>query len=231
MPPETLERDLAILSRFLHVGFLCLQGGEPLLHPQITRMIEVAQASGMADCYGVLTNGRLLDRQPEEFWEQLSKSRSELRISIYPNLEPHIVPLANEKCSKYGIGFRPTVYNGFLPVFKANPNPQETYDKCPWRRCLTVHEGYFYLCPLSTFFPKEFMKIDEHVDGLPLDGLTESKLSDFLNRKHSLETCRICSPGCGPWQPWSQSKTKKEWNDKAGTIEAIRDLSQTAQPT
>ena len=67
-----------------------------------------------------------------------------------------------------------------------------TYFGCPWNRCTTIHEGYFYLCPLSTFWPEQFMRRSEKwkdisptVDGLAIEGMTDERLQAFLNRQSS----------------------------------------------
>lgn len=213
MDPEVLARDLEVMKQLLRVKLFFLQGGEPLLHPQATRMIEMIFESGMAKQCGVLTNGKLLKTMGDDFWELLARGKMELRMSCYPDLAPDIVPFALAKGEQYGFFVRPQQINSFKPLFKKNDG--STYYGCPWNRCLAIHEGYFYLCPLTAFFPKQFMGLEETIDGIPIEGLTEDKLQAFLNKDTPLETCKICAGGRGEDIPWSQSNSKQEWMGKA----------------
>lgn len=214
MEPETLARDLEKIKDKLRVKLMFIQGGEPLLHPKVIELLRLAADSGMAKQYGVLTNGKLLPRMKEDFWQLLAERKMELRMSCYPDLPPDIVPFALAKGEEYGFFVRPQQISTFKPLFLKNNG--NTYFGCPWNRCLTIHEGWFYLCPLTAFFPKQFMNLPEHIDGLPLDGLTEEALGAFLKRETPLETCKICAGARGEDIPWTQPKSKEEWLRTAG---------------
>lgn len=216
MEPETLARDLDKIKGLLRVKLFMVQGGEPLLHPKVTDLLRLIAESGMAAQYGVLTNGKLLPRMKDDFWKMLGQTHSELRLSCYPDLSPDIVPFAQAKAAEHGFSVRAQTINTFKPLFRRNDG--STYYGCPWNRCLTIHEGYFYLCPLTAFFPKQFMQLPETIDGLPLDGMTEEILQAFLHRQTPLETCKICAGARGEDIPWYQPKTKEEWMATAGTM-------------
>jgi len=219
MEPSVLKRDLDVMKNHLRVKLMMVQGGEPLLHPNVTELLELICQSGMAKCYGVLTNGKLLKHVEHGFWHMLGKYQCELRISCYPDLDPEIVPFATEKSHAHGFSIRPQQIGAFKPLFRKNGG--ETYYGCPWNRCLTIHEGWFYLCPLTTFFPKQYMGLDEHIDGIPIDGITDTKLQNFLNRTVPLETCKICAGATGDSIPWHQNSSKEEWENEAGLKEAL----------
>jgi hypothetical protein len=219
MEPEVLKRDLDVMKDHLRVKLMMVQGGEPLLHGRVVELLDLIAKSGIAKLYGVLTNGKLLPRMKEDFWEKLAEYRMELRMSCYPDLDQSIVPFATEKAERYGFSIRPQPISSFKPLFRKNDG--ETYYGCPWNRCLTIHEGWFYLCPLTAFFPKQFMGIDEHIDGIPIEGMTDERLQEFLNRKTPLETCKICAGATGESIPWHQNKSKDEWEKEAGLVEAL----------
>lgn len=220
MLPEVLKRDLDVMKEHLRTKLLFVQGGEPLLHPKVVELMSLCYDSGIAKQCGVLTNGKLLPRMHDDFWEMLSTRKMELRMSVYPDLDPSIVPFVQDKAQQWGFFVRPQQINSFKPLFLKNDG--RTYHGCPWNRCLTIHENYFYLCPLTAFFPKHFMGLPEHVDGIPIEGMTDDRLSSFLAQNKPLETCKICAGGRGADIPWSQAKSKKEWMDTAGiTAELI----------
>lgn len=216
MEPAILKRDLDVMKNHLRVKLMMVQGGEPLLHPKVSELIQLIYDSGMAGQYGVLTNGKLLPKMKQDFWETLGAGKMELRMSCYPDLSPDIVPFATAKSEEYGFFIRPQQINSFKPLFLKNDG--STYYGCPWNRCLTIHEGWFYLCPLTAFFPKQFMRLNEHIDGIPIEDMTDERLQEFLNKDTPLETCKICAGARGPDIPWHQNKSYEEWMQEAGAV-------------
>lgn len=210
MPRHTLERDLAILRPMLHTHFFCLQGGEPLLHPDLLGMMDTAYGSGIADQYGILTNGKRFPQMPEEFWQKCADLKFELRCSVYGNLPQETQVYAQEKAQKYGVNYRPGEIRGFFKVLGDYPNGESFY-KCPWKTCHTVHEGHFYICPLSAFWPEQFMNLPPTIDGLSLFGIGEQQLFEFIHRKTPLESCKKCTGGSAPVIPWREVSSEAEW--------------------
>lgn len=217
MEPEELERDLAVLSKVQRWAFACCQGGEPSLHPRLIDFLEIVHRSGIADKTGMLTNGSLLDRLPDEFWKTAGRIGLELRCSVYPKLPPHIIPYATAKAAEFGVDFRPGNVNAFKPVFTKNADGgQKIWKGCPWRRCWTLHRGYLYFCPLSAFIPDEFSEMfaekpDPHIDGYPVATLTREILDAMLVREPALKSCEVCTGAVlGEWIPWQEMSRKRE---------------------
>lgn len=220
MDPAVLKRDLDVMKQHLRTKLLFVQGGEPLLHPKVVELLRLCVESGIAAQAGILTNGKLLPKMGDDFWELLRDGHCELRMSCYPDLSPDIVPFALDMGQQWGFFVRPQEIGAFKPLFRKNGG--ETYFGCPWNRCLTIHEGYFYLCPLTAFFPKQFMGLPETIDGIAIEGMTDERLQTALNRDTPLETCKICAGARGPDIQWHQNKTKAEWLTEAGmTAELI----------
>lgn len=219
MDPAVLKRDLDVMKNHLRTKLLFVQGGEPTLHPKLVELLRLCIESGIAKQCGVLTNGKLLHRMHDDFWETLRDGHCELRMSCYPDLSPDIVPFALEMGQKWGFFVRPQEINTFKPLFLKNDG--HTYFGCPWNRCLTIHEGYFYLCPLTAFFPKQFMGLPETIDGIAIEGMTDERLHSALGRNTPLETCKICAGARGADIPWHQNKSRAEWESEAGLKEAL----------
>lgn len=211
MKPETLERDLAGVAPFLHADFICLQGGEPLLHPQIIELLDVCAGSRVSRTVGVLSNGQLVRTMPESFWAKLGQVHGEFRMSCYPNLAEDKIQFAVEKSRQHGFRIRPQIISSFLKIFTDQKDPAGAYRNCPWNRCLTVHEGWFYLCPLSAFFPAQYMNLPANVDGIPIAGLTEQRLAGFLAKADPLQTCSICTGARAERIDWREIHSDKEW--------------------
>lgn len=208
MAPATLARDLAALRPFVHFQRIQMVGGEPTLHRDLPEMMRVARASGIANEVMVITNGRILPRMPDAFWQELDT----LQLSIYPTLSPEIPEFARLQCLRYNKPFYSTVFTEFHQQFRAVPNDGSHFATCHWKSdCYSVHEGAFYLCPQSIFFPEKFMGLAAGVDGLPLEGLTQEKFETFLSRKEPLNACRICMANEMKKKPWAEAKNREEW--------------------
>jgi len=227
MTPEVVRRDVGVMKDHLRVKLFMAQGGEPTLNKDLVEILGIMYDSQMARQCGVLSNGTLLKKMKDDLWEMLASRKMELRLSCYPDLDPTIVPFALEIGQKWGFFVRPQEINAFKPVFRSVPDGS-TYYGCPWNRCLTIHENFFYLCPLSAFWPEQFMKraerwkdISPTVDGLEIQGMTDEKLDAFLKRRHPLESCKICSGATGDSIPWHQNHSKAEWEKEAGVAEAL----------
>lgn len=67
--PQSLLRDLTMLARVYQVDFVRLLGGEPLLHPNLTAVMDTIEASGIASRICLVTNGLLLSRMDEHLWD------------------------------------------------------------------------------------------------------------------------------------------------------------------
>lgn len=208
MTPEMLSRDLAALKPIVHFHRIQMVGGEPTLHKDLVGMMRVARESGVGHNVSVITNGRLLPQMTDEFWQTLDI----LQLSIYPTLDKSIPPLAKAKCEQFQKPCYQTEFTEFHQQLREAPNDGAHFASCHWKAdCWTVHDGHFYLCPQSAFFPKNFMGLAENVDGLPLADLTEAKFSAFVNRTEPLNACRICMANEMKPAPWREAKGKEQW--------------------
>jgi sulfatase maturation enzyme AslB (radical SAM superfamily) len=83
---EAFERDCKRLSE-LTGGILediCLLGGDPLLHPGITGIMETARKYFPKTEIGILTNGLLLTKMDAGFWDCCREHDIKITITKYP---------------------------------------------------------------------------------------------------------------------------------------------------
>jgi len=80
---ESFQKDISILCTVMHSNELRLLGGEPLLNPQINDFIKIAKEYQIADKIGVTTNGILLSKMNDLFWDQVDS----VTITIYPDIK------------------------------------------------------------------------------------------------------------------------------------------------
>ena len=208
MSAATLERDLKAMARVVHADKFKLLGGEPLLHSDLLGLLKVAKASGVADVVNVTTNGKLLSRQPDAFWKAIDN----LYLSVYPNLDPEVEPMARRKCAEHGVTIDVMVTNSFFLQFKRVPDDgRNSFACCNWRHhCWMVHEGKLYLCPQAAFFTDRFMGLPQDFDGLSLDGITDESLAAYVGRTEPFAACRVCR-STSHQTPWAQAASEAEW--------------------
>jgi len=209
MDPAQIENDLRLIRPICHAEYVCLLGGEPLLHPDIVRIMEIVKASGVGNYHQVLTNGQLLPQMPDEFW----RAAQSIQISRYDNLPQAVVDLAYVKQQQFGVKhLGVTKHDAFCKQFLKVPDPTgASFIPCRWKNeCYTLHQGRFFLCPQSTFWPQLFMNLPPETDGIALEGLTEEKLLAFMRRKEPLQSCTICQ-AYSQGVAWGQANTREEW--------------------
>lgn len=211
MEPASLERDLGILGRLMHIDLFALQGGEPLLHPQIIDLMRILAASKFATAPGILSNGKLLDRMPDDFWRTAAALNIDVRVTVYPNLPPETVAVAKAKAAQLGAKLWLSPLGSFVKMLKDNPNG-ESFAGCPWKTCWAVHDGYFFACPIAIFLAPQHLGLPWQTDGLPIsDATTESDINAYLARKEPFKSCVKCTGAQAEWVPWHQVNTLEEW--------------------
>jgi GTP 3',8-cyclase len=147
--PGELDRQLQILSKHIHFEQISIQGGEPLLHPDIDELIVVAKKSGVADKVTVLTNGTLLHAMSQDFWARLDV----VRLSLYPGARVQPIP------EKWAHKVQGSEFKEFQEAFSVRKNTDaelvaRIHAACYLHsRCHAIVDGYFYRCIVSAFIP------------------------------------------------------------------------------
>jgi sulfatase maturation enzyme AslB (radical SAM superfamily) len=224
---KIFERDLKRLSKLTNknVGRILLLGGEPLLHPEVVQLIDIAgKYFSKATKMILLTNGILLTKQPQEFWECAKRNELFIRISHYPiKLDINKI---KELSALHSVAIAYDYSDNFLCSepksmckqkydLEGNGDMQANFHGC-WlgNQCLTLKNGLLYPCSHAAhsehFFNKfGFLKkcsedsIDIH------KAKDEKELSDFVSKP--IPFCRFCIGAIGglKWKP--SKKEISEW--------------------
>lgn len=206
MSLEEIERDLEALRPILKPKNITVVGGEPLLHPELLQILQLLKRLRVDEQTWLITNGTLLPRMSEEFWGALEY----MRVSVYPTLDKTIPDMVRGQMEKHAFECVFQEFTEFFLQLDVVPDGSSFHD-CPWKSdCYTVHRGFFYLCPQSTFFPRTLLNLPADTDGLPLEGITEEKLLEFMNRKEPFVSCRSCR-AYGQAVPWSETRGREKW--------------------
>ncbi|GHE70211.1 hypothetical protein GCM10018785_43390 [Streptomyces longispororuber] len=227
--PAEVHDTLSVLSRNYHAAYAKIMGGEPLLHPDIVGLIEAVRATGVSDTILVATNGTLLHRMPDRFWQAVDS----LEISVYPSrmLAPEDVERYRALARDHGVSLLVNYYTRFRAVYSetGTDSPglvRDVFDTCKlahfWNSH-TVYEGWLYRCPQSVFMPRQLRTggWDTRVDGIEIDDGPEflDRLHRFLTRDRPLKACRNCLGSVGRLHP-HEERPRTGWQ----VTEPLEDL-------
>jgi MoaA/NifB/PqqE/SkfB family radical SAM enzyme len=202
------------------VDFICLMGGEPLLHPQITTFFDIARSCfdknvGGGGVINMTTNGILLAKQPESFWQSCKKNDIDICITKYP------VNLDFEKmetiAKNYGVNLsynsgtdKVTKRMHIMPLdIKGDNDIQKSWRLCSQAiNCATLRDGRLYPCNIRStisYFNKYFNTSlqEEDADSIDIyDAKNIDEILDFL--RNPIPFCKYCD--------WTNAVFSTEWH-------------------
>ncbi len=223
---EEYERDLEQLSRLCRekISHITLLGGEPLLHPQVTAFF-LATRKYFKNCeVGLLTNGVLLKRMGEDFWESCVENKISVNCTKYPvNVDYDLLEkIANtyklhiEYHNDTGAGEKMLIK---YPFDLQGAQPIEwNYMHCTRsNKCITLKHGRLFTCPMAAHahLAKDYFDLDMELSDQ--DSIDIYKAKSFEEITKFLVTpipfCRYCNLKVKPeQQEWGVStKSFKEW--------------------
>lgn len=204
--PAVLAEELRLARGALAPTWLKLVGGEPLLHSRVLECIAIARGAGVARIVSLTTNGFLLPRQPDEFWQMLDA----LTISLYPQpaLTPQTIHDIEAKAARFEVALNWKRQTHFVQMDRdtACTDPAENsaiWDDCWLRdRCHMIREGHFYACTRPPHFGT-LHGTDPTGDGVRLHSGPElaQEIQRYLQRPEPLEACASCRGGHAPEAP------------------------------
>jgi MoaA/NifB/PqqE/SkfB family radical SAM enzyme len=229
---EAYEKNLKKLVEIVRdkMDEILLAGGEPLLHPKLIEIIKMTRQYFMATTIKILTNGILLEKQSDEFWNTCGQNNIIVEITKYPiKLEFERIL---EKAGIYGVKFG---YWGESGGGGAIKEPLKTMWKRPfdldgkqdvkksWKYCneanycIRLRNGKLYTCAtipcvehFNNYFGKNLeVKESDYIEIDKINNLDE--LLDFFCTPKQF--CRYCKrKDVFPGQKWAVSKRDlEEW--------------------
>jgi molybdenum cofactor biosynthesis enzyme MoaA len=220
---EVYERDCAQLGKLLNEEMedIHLMGGEPLLHPQLNKIIEITRKYFVKGVVEIVTNGILLMKQDKSFWETCRKNDVLISVTQYPIKLNYceIEKLAknnNVKYRYYSYG-KKTMFK--IPFdLDGQQNIEETIKMCMMANtCIQLKEGKLFTCNTMAnidIFNKYFSKNlniteKDYIDIYKVKDKNE--IFSFLNKP--VPFCRYCNiSGTTLGMDWKQSRKEiNEW--------------------
>jgi MoaA/NifB/PqqE/SkfB family radical SAM enzyme len=203
---ESYKTDMAKLAELTgqRLSTFYITGGEPLLHPQITDIFSIARQYFPETEIYFMTNGLLLLKMAEKFWDTLRQNHIAINLSRYPlHLD---IDTIREKASIYTVRFD-YVGGSDVPIksmwkypldIEGKQSLKRSYHICTQiNRCITMKDGIIYPCNTIAgieHFNKYFKK---NLDVSPQDILELHKVKDIYEIYEFLYTpkpfCKYCN--------------------------------------
>lgn len=197
---HTMKRISAVKDREL-IESVYLMGGETLLYPNIKEAVEMARRYFPWANIEVFTNGLMVPKMGDDFWEAMRENDATLTMTIYPvkfdyETAQRIVEEKGVRLSIFSMRTTPT------PFVKMSLDPQKgqrrwlNHLRCVANGCITVDNGRIFPCAqsacignLNRQFNTDFRW--EKGDYIEVDKLRSAKeLRRFMRR--SLPFCGYC---------------------------------------
>ena len=227
VPYKTIHEDIKRMAEIFHNDYImkiAVMGGEPLLHPELLKILKDVRESFPHAMIRLTTNGILLLKQKEDFWETCKENDIVIVQTRYPiALDFEGIREKAEMEGVKHIYFEGTgdkeVRKSFKKIIdlEGNNDPVESFANCHISNYGNfLMEGKMYSCPFSCqsyrIFNKKFKKElrlteKDYLDIYQVDDM--QTFFEFAARPKFY--CRYCT-GISPLFDWTRSKQEiVEW--------------------
>lgn len=196
------RRDIERMAFLFHneCERISLLGGEPLLHPQLTELIEIARKNFPVGMIDIITNGTLLSRQEAKFWETCRDNDIAIAMTHYP------ISIDIEKimstAEKFGvkINYSALAKDEFFkePInLSGSGNIRNNFAACTrGNDCVMLGHGRLYACTFASnvhHFNKKFGKNIPVTEADYIDIYKVNDPEEILRRlAEPIPLCRFC---------------------------------------
>lgn len=223
-PLDTLNRDAEHLGRTVgaDIADVYLIGGETLLYPHLPEAMDIVRRHFPASKISLFTNGLLLPKMNDDFWEATRRNNIVIAITIYPIPFDYDAALAT--CDSHGATYEifgdRTLEGSFLR-FSLDPakrhNPRIAHFKCFNRGCISVVNGKVYPCSISACVDHLNRACATDFKHLPGDMLDITDITDIRQiknlRDRPVPFCGYCNPNPSPTDYGPSKRDPREWVD------------------
>jgi organic radical activating enzyme len=194
------EKDILQLSVLFHnIRVIRIMGGEPLLHPEVLSFIEVTRKIFPRSSIRLVTNGLLLLKASESFWNTCYNTNTIIYLSVYPPLINRVKEIELLCNANRVILFKSPVkeyFHSSINIRGDSDQKQRFIDCQKLYQAITLRNGHLFPCwmpSIVSFFNNKFdfnIDVDKGVDIYSSD-ISGRKIINHLNL--SMETCKWCS--------------------------------------
>ena len=194
---EEFERDLKQLARIIpdKIRKINLLGGEPLLHEQIEDFMKISRRYFPKEDIYIVTNGILLLKQKESFWQTAHENKIGIEVTKYPiRLD---FKKMRKTAKKYDVIFKFYGRSGyiqktqyFLPLdLEGKQDKEESYQDCFMARsCITLYHGKLFPCSYAAYVSRFNLYFNKKIP------VTEDDYADIYSEKAEMIIKKISNP-------------------------------------
>lgn len=220
---DAFEREFDQLSRtFSGITEIYLLGGEPLLHPEVTRFLGIARRAFPESRINLMSNGILVPRMDEGFWSAMRENRIRLVCDLYPaGLDVDAIERLTTEHDVELEWTDPREDFFKLPLdLTGSQDPERSFRGCGGvNNCVIIRDGRLYPCAYvaySDIFTERFgiegMEPTDDDSISLFEGHDPYEIYAFLCRP--VPWCRFCDVDAVSTYQWGRSKrTIDEWVD------------------
>lgn len=223
---ENFRRDMLRIGELF--GHECeriyLIGGEPLLNPEICELIKIARENFTKGDIFVFTNGILLTKQENKFWETCRDNNVGILISAYP-IKLDMETIRNT-ADKFGVFLKwawnesENERNTFAIQainLTGNNNAKLNFALCGRAcNCITLKRGRLFTCTFAAHVEHFNKRFGQNVNITEADYIDIYKTDDpdsILQRlSEPIPACRYCNK-VKPEKKITWQHTRKEINE------------------
>lgn len=222
---EKIKKDFERLAELFgrRVASLMLLGGEPLLHPEITKILHMTRNTFPETLLDIVTNGVLLQSMSEDFWTACHDKNIFIRVTKYPiSLDfDDIEKLATShhvKLSYFNDANKVKTLFKLKLDLQGLQNDRLMFISCHRaNKCIYLQDGCLYTCtvaPTVRHFDKRFGTHLANVEDNSIDIYKASSAEEILSfLAKPIPFCKHCridkTEGGIPWH--RSKKTMDEW--------------------
>lgn len=218
--PE-IQKDAGRMAElFYDVPWIRILGGEPLMHPDLIGILKCYRENFPDSEIDLCTNGLLIPRMEEEFWQCIRKQRISIHVSGYKPTY-HILEKIDTIMSTKEIPYVILKRNEFVKYYTDSPtnDMEKSFVRCIASGCYELYRGRLSSCSAVIAFEKfnemfgASYQIMENEDWFDIHNpqIDIWKVTEALGRASRM--CRYCSDSVTKSFPWEYSGERVTLND------------------
>ena len=200
---EQFRNDIERLAKLFDgkCEIIDLMGGEPLLHPDLNIICQIARENFREGKIRIVTNGIVILKMDDTFWNNLCLNNIEVEITQYPiNLDYNLIA---EKAKKMNVrlkirGLGNERKQAKRPFdLKGKKDKVKSFYQCEYANiCINLRNGKLFTCCIApyisifnSFFNKDLRSCEkDHID--IYEAKTKKEIFRFLCKP--IPFCRHC---------------------------------------
>jgi hypothetical protein len=227
---EVFKKDMERLAKLScnHIDILKLQGGEPLLHKEVNKFIEITRSLFPKSIIYFFTNGLLLLKSENSangnFWQCCKDNDVTIQLTEYPiNLD---IPTIENKAREYDVKFqvfgevadrvRGKTKRSTKHPFNLNGNVEKhQFISCyHLNETITLRNGRLFTCsiiPYAHYFNEAFgqnLKINDENSIDIYKAQSYNEIAEFVTER--VPFCNYCDIKHRRTMKWARSNRKME---------------------